>query len=287
LEVCRSDDTAPRRGRRGRVAGRHVNLNEESHVTQTHPTVPPNAGLRRQLAAAFDKPPDSAGILQGVRPMRSGLAHVRIVHVPSRKNGNHMIACEGSLEEKAVLCLEIDPTVDAYRCQPFAMKGPEGGRMVPDFAIRRGHSYAVIDIKPEGQLRRQTVATRIRWARQQLAEAGIPHFLFTERILERQPALQIRSQLKAGLLVPLTAHQRQQLLACFQDTPLTVRQLRAEAIDRGISPFAVERLALLEDLRFSLHTHWSEITPLGVHTHEYTSCHFSGWGTVRHACLPL
>jgi hypothetical protein len=270
-----------------RVAERRFNRNEESHVTQTHPPVPPNAGLRRQLGAAFDKPPDSAGILQGVRPMRSGLAHVRIVHVPSRKNGNRMIACEGSLEEKAALCLELDPTVDAYRSQPIAMKGPEGGRMVPDFAIRRGHGYAVIDIKPEGQLQRQSVVTRIRWARRQLAEAGIPHYLFTERALERQPDLQIRLQLKVGLTVELTAYQRAELLGCLQETPLSVRRLRAEAIARGISPFAVERLALLEDLRFSRHTHWTESTLLGGHTHEDSTGHVAGWSTVRDVCLPL
>lgn len=219
--------------------------------------------------------------------MRSGIAHVRIVHVPSRKNGNRMIACEGSLEEKAVLCLELDPTVDAYRCQPLAMEGPKGGRMVPDFAIRRGHDFAAIDIKPEGQLRRQSVTTRMKWARQQLAEAGIPHYLFTERILERQPALQIRLQLKTGLAVHLTKYQRRQLLACLHDTPLSVRQLRDEAIARGISPFAVERLALLEDLRFSLHTRWTEFTLLGGKTHEDATSPVSGWGTVRDVCLPL
>lgn len=247
----------------------------------------PSAGLRRQLDAAFDKAPDSAGILQGVRPMRTGLGHVRIVHVPSRKNGGCMIPCEGSLEEKAVLCLELDPTVDAYRCQPFALTGPNGGRMVPDFAIRQEHIYSVIDIKPYGRLRSRTVIERLRWVRTQLAQAGIAHYLFTERFLALEPFLQIRLQLKRGLTVDLTAHQRAALLDCLQAGPLTVHQLRAKAAARGISPFAVERLALLEQVHFPLDARWTESTLLEVHADECTACSVSGWGTVRNVCLPL
>jgi hypothetical protein len=243
--------------------------------------------LPSRIRAAFDKRPDNAGILQGVRPMRTGLPHVRILHIPSPKNGNCMIPCEGSLEAKAALCLELDPRIDAYRGQPFAMTGREGGRVVPDFAIRRDHFYAVIDVKPKGQLNRESVTARMRWVREQLAAIAVAHYIFTEEHLERQPDLQIRSRLKAGLTVALTAHQRDQLLACLHPDPLSVRQLRAEAIARGISPFAVERLAILEHLRFPVGAHWTESTLLGVPSHDHTASPVPTWRTVRDICLPL
>lgn len=243
--------------------------------------------LIKSMQRAFEKSPDAAGILQGVRPMKQGQPHVRIVLYPSPKNGGHSIPCEGRLEANAALCFELDPTIDAYRSQPFQMPGPNGQPIVPDFALRLGPFYAVVDIKPHGRLSTPSVVQRMRWIRQKLAAIGIPHYVFTERELKAQPHRQIREALRLGQTVQILRYQADQLLDRMGTTQLTVRKLRQQAEAHGLSPYAVEKLALRGLLTFPVTTHWRESTLLGAHNHERNKTTTAGWGTVHDLCLPL
>jgi hypothetical protein len=246
-----------------------------------------NQDIFFRIARAFENTADpGSGIIQGVRPLRQGQPHLRTFLFPSLKSGGN-IPCEGGLEKDAALCFEVDPTVDEYRGQPFLMEGPKGAPIVPDFAIRRGHFYAVVDVKPKGQLLRPGVRERMRWIRQALGAIGIPHYLLTEEELHTQPGQQIRYKLRRGQTVKLRQCDAHRLLERVRSAPTTVADLRGEAITLGLSPFAAEKLALSGRLTFPINTPWRETTPLGGIHDEPNRTTAANWGSVHDLRLPL
>ncbi|HHH35406.1 MAG TPA: hypothetical protein ENK48_01090 [Gammaproteobacteria bacterium] len=243
--------------------------------------------LSQKIRAAFEKKPDSAGILQGVRRFRRGRPHARVVLFPSPKNGGHIIPCEGRLEAATALALELDPRVTAYRSQPFCLPGPKVRPIVPDFLVRMGRLDGVIDVKPHGRLRQPRVIERMRWIRTYLAERGIAHYLITERSL--QAYQQIRERLRLGQTATIPGPIRVQLLAQIRDGPMTVAALRALAEAHGLAPHSVERLAIDGHVRFQIDKPWDETTLIGDIDHADTDTRTPapGWGTVQALGLPL
>ncbi len=243
--------------------------------------------LFHRIEEAFARCPDSASILQGVRAFRKGRPHVRVVLVPSPKNGQHFIACEGRLEAGFALSLEIDPDVKAFRTQPFLLPAPSGRALVCDFAIQRpDHSYVVVDVKPKGQLERESVKQRMRIVRETLSDAGIPHRTVTEVDLERQPARDIREHLRKGASISLSPFGREQLLTALGTSSVQVSDLRAKAVALGLPALSVERLALLGDLTFPISVPWRESTLIGaIHGTDHSVV--DRWGTVRDVRVPF
>ena len=246
----------------------------------------PQTSLTRHIQKVFENKPDKAGILQGVRTLRRGQPHLRTFLFPSRKSGGH-IPCEGSFEKEAALCFELDPTIDEFRGQPFRMDGPHGGSIVPDFALRRGHLYAVVDVKPKGQLSRPRTQERMQWTRRELGAIGIPHFLITEEELHKQYRTQIRHKLRHGLSVKLGNYHASQLLEAVGTETSTVMALRQQALALNLSPFAVEKLAVMGRLIFPINAPWRETTLLGVYNNEQHRTVTENWGSVQDLRLLL
>jgi hypothetical protein len=246
--------------------------------------IPP---IQQQIEAAFAKKADSASILQGVRPFRTGLPHVRVVLFPSPKNEGHFIACEGRLEGDAALCFELDPIITEYRGQGIMVPGPNNRPLVPDFILRLSHLFAVVDIKPYGRLKSPSVTARMRWIGRELADVGIPHYTFTERELQKQPLMQIRGQLRKGQTTRLTPDKRNELKASMKEKPMPVGKLRNRAIELGLPPYAVEHLAITNELTFPLNKRWTESTLIGANNHVTDRKITTDWGTVHDLRLAI
>lgn len=244
------------------------------------------AVIHHQIVAAFEKEPDSAGILQGVRKLRKGRPHTPTFLFPSPKNGNHFIGCEGSLEPMMALALELNPAIVRYRGQPIELPGPKGRKITPDFIVDFGDGFGVIDIKPEGRLSSPRVIARMRHIRTLLQQARIPHYIITEKQLCQQPFLQIREVLKKGLGIKLTTYHRNRLLQAFYKEVLTVNELRDYAMTCGLKPHIIEAAAASGMLKFNLNMPWAEQSKIGVND-EYNQFSTAGWGTVHDICVPF
>lgn len=246
---------------------------------QAPPQLPPGTLLQR-AAQSFEVEPDMAGVLQGVRAMRNGKVHVRVLLMPSVKNGA-VVACEGRLEGGLAESLDLDPTVTAFRGQPFFLPGPNGRDLVCDFVVKdRQARYTVIDVKPSGDLELPKVKTRMRFVRELMAEQRLPYRVISESELERQPARQIRRQLSKGRGCMLTENQLDQLIAAIRADANTVGRARDVARSLGLSAFAVEKLAVLNRLRFPIDAPWGESTAIGVHD-DHTYASRPGWGAIK------
>ncbi len=236
---------------------------------------------------AFDKPPDSAGILQGVRKFRGGRPHIKTHLLPSPKNGNHLIACDGGLEFDMALALELHPDVLRYRGQPIAVPGPRGKDIILDFAINFDSGFGLIDNKLSKQLSRKRVAERMTHLRDLASEVQLPHYIFTEEHLSKEPYKQIRSKLKKGLRCELSPYLSEQLCQCMNHEIISVGDLRRRAIRQGFEPHAIEAAVALELFAFTTNTPWGEHTLIGEKNHEHIKYTSTNWGTVRDICVPL
>lgn len=243
--------------------------------------------LHRGIYAAFERKPDSANILQGVRPFRKGKPHVRVVLSPSPKNGGAFIPCEGRLEAAMTTSLEIDPDVLRYRSQPIEIPSPAGRAYVPDFVAEHlDGTFTLIDVKPSGRLLDSKVTARMKYVRHALKEACLRHRIVTEVELEAMPARQIRDSLRKGSTVVLKAYDRHRLLEYLSAHPMPVGELRQHAISLGIGPACIEKLALLGDIRFPLITQWSVFAQLEV-IHGTDQKPAAGRGTIHGVGVPL
>lgn len=243
--------------------------------------------LYRQLHDGFARKPDSANILQGVRPFRKGKPHVRVTLFASEKNGRAMIPCEGRLEAKMALSLEIDPDVRRYRSQPIELPPVFGTTLVPDFAAEHHDgTFTIIDVKPAGRLASPSVTNRMRNARTILKQARLPHRLSTECDLEEQPALQIREALKKGAAVEIEAIDRQLLLAFLRRSPRSVQEIRKAAVALGLNPYSVEKLALLGDVTFPTNKFWSDFAQLEI-SHGTNQTTSADRGSIRDVRVTL
>lgn len=256
--------------------------NDSCHYSTYSPST-----TRSRIIAAFNRPADEASILQGVRKLRQGKPNVRIVLVPSPKNDNNIIACEGRLEEAMAKSLELDLSVASYRGQAFFMPGSKGREVVCDFTIRHTDgTYRVVDVKPNGQMRKPSVVERMRHVKTLLSESEIPHRVITNVELTQQPARQIREQLRKGLKTRLTVYQRDLLLAEIQARQMTVGDARRFARSNGLPAFAIEKLAVRGLLSFQINAPWGSDTLIGdFHARTITSN--EGWGSVRDVVVQL
>lgn len=247
---------------------------------------PRSPSLHQLMIEAFQKGPNDAGILQGVREFRSGLPHVRVVLEPSPKNGG-FLPCEGRLEAALVEALEIDPDALAVRMQPFAFTGPKGRKLVCDCAVKWvDHTYTIVDVKPEGQLDRPSAKERMSFVRTAMSEEQVPHRVITEVELEREPARSIRQALRKGAAVRLPPGGRETLIEMLGNRRMRLSDFRREVIDAGFPTFSPEKLALLGETTFPLNAPLRETTLIGA-SHGTDSSLTDGWGTVRDIRLPL
>ena len=236
--------------------------------------------LLSRAAKAFKPKPDAYGIHQGVRRMRHGKVNVRVVLMPSIKNGA-LVACEGRLEAALAESLDLDPSVVAFRGQPFFMPGPNQRELVCDFVVKdRQARYTVIDVKPSGQLEMPKNKERTRFVRELLTEQRVPYRVISEIELEQQPARQIRTQLSKGRGSTLTEYQCDQLLAAIRSDASTVSSARKVARSLGLSAFVIEKLAILDLIRFPINAPWGESTTIGVHD-DHACASRPGWGAIK------
>ena len=239
--------------------------------------------LVQQIQDAFDKEPDSAGILQGVRKLRKGRPHTRTILFPSPKNDGYFIACDASLEPEMALVLELKQIVKQYRGQPIELPGPHGRKITPDFAIDFGDGFGIIDVKPKDRLSSPRVKKRMHHIRKLLAEARIPHYTFTEEDLCQKPFHQIRHQLKKGLRLKVSSFDRNQLVRCFKNETITVGDLRKHVISLGLKPHIIEAATAYGLFQFTINTPWGKHTQLGVNN-DNTRITTTDWGTVHDIC---
>lgn len=243
----------------------------------------PARSIINALGAAFRKGPDSAGILQGRRKFRSGRPHVWVSLVPSRKNGDVLMPCEGRLEAALAKCLELDPDVSEYRCQPIRIKNPGGREFVIDFASRdRLGRYTLYDVKPFGKLDDPRVANRMRTVRSRLSLAQLPHLVVTERELETDPQRQVRDSLFRGLFITTTDYlkARKAVLGELGRRSVCVGEARRIAVRNDAHPLLIERMVIDGQLNFSVSTLWSDYTNLEVFN-ECDSKSAAGWCSIR------
>jgi hypothetical protein len=240
-------------------------------------------GLSRQLREAFDKQPDAAGILQGMRKLRAGRPHTRTILFSSPKNGGYFIACDGSLEPEMALSLELMQSVVRFRGQPIEVPGPYSKNLTPDFAVDFGDGFAVIDVKPKARLASPRVKERMSYIRKLLAEAHIPHYIFTEDDLCKKPFHQIRHQLKKGLGISVSIYQRNRLYQHLEQKTSTVGELRQYVIQLGYKPYVIESAAIQGFFQFSINTPWGNHTQIGVNN-EHSRITTADWGTVHDIC---
>lgn len=272
------------RGARRRLAEPRQSKNEGSRAGD--PAEEPGDLLHR-VREAFSVEPDNATILQGKRHFRQGLPHVRVVHAPSPKNEGLFIPCEGRLEGALAVSLEIDPDIAAFRTQALWLRGPSGRDLVCDFAVKtiKG-DYRVVDVKPWGHLSTPKVAERMEFVRKRLASACLPHRIVTERDLEREPARQIRDQLRKGAPILLSELEQQLLLSILKVKPRRVGEARRIASECGLHPFCIETLAIRGLLTFPINAPWRETTFLGVFDGPDHAL-APGWGSVRDVVVPV
>lgn len=253
-------------------------------ITASSP--PRKAPFLKAVADSFDTQLDASGIHQGVRPMKQGVPHVRIVLVPSVKNAG-IIVCEGRLEAELAKNLELDPSVARFRGQPFFMPGPNNRDVVCDFAVHQVDGiYLVIDVKPSGRLASPRVIERMRHVRTELASSFVPHRIVTELELEREPARQIRHQLWKGITASLSEFQRDRLLEFIRGGPVTVGEARAFCRTESLPPYAVEKLAIRNLLSFEINAPWGSKTLIGDR-HEINSSPRAGWGSIQDVVVRL
>jgi len=218
--------------------------------------------------------------------MRQGVPNVRIVLVPSVKNGG-VIVCEGRLEAALAMNLELDPNVTKFRGQPFFIPGPNNRDVVCDFAVHQVDGiYLVIDVKPSGRLASPRVTARMRHVRTELASSFVPHRIVTELELERQPARQIRDQLWKGVSAPVSESERDRLLEFIRSGPVAVGEARAFCRASGLPPFAIEKLAIRNLLSFEITAPWGTKTLIGDR-HENNPSAVAGWGSVQDVVIRL
>lgn len=227
-------------------------------------TTSDHASLWQNVTNALSAPADSAGILQGVRRLRQGVPHKRIAHVPSIKNLGRMVPCESRIESLYIQNLDIHPDVETFRTQPFELRGPNGGRVVPDVLIKfRNGLHQVVDIKPYGQLSDPDVKDRMLWVRQILANAGLPHRIVTEQPLEQEPAHTIRHQLLKARFTQLTPSVCAHARTLLANGPLPLAELRSRMESAGHPSLSVEKLVIEGQLSFELFRRWSPTTKIG------------------------
>nr|MBV6630087.1 hypothetical protein [Oceanococcus sp. HetDA_MAG_MS8] len=255
-----------------------------TRVLHAPPQLPSNpklaARLRNQINDVFAKPKDDAGILYGVRKFRGGRPHAKTVLVPSRKNGG-LIPCEAGLEPELAKALEIDPDVKGFRSQALGLMGPKGRELVIDFvAVRTTGEFLVIDVKPHGRLSAPDVIDRMRFVRETLSSAGLPHRIVTERQLEEWPKKQIRDSLRKGITTVIPNSESRHLTEFIRSAPCDVGSARLFAINCGIDPFSIEQMVIQNQLRFSINHEWSAYTKLEIN-HGTNQEPGSNWGTIR------
>lgn len=237
--------------------------------------------LHRSLYAAFSRSPDNAGILQGVRKLRGGRPHVRVVLAPSPKNGGWFIPCEGRPESAMAECLEVHPDVSRFRSQPLFVPGLFGRDYVPDFVAEHPDgTFTLIDVKIAGRLIEPAIVERMQSMRSTLKQAGLRHALVTELELQAEPHAQIRRSLRMGAELVLDAQHRNQLLTHLRERPMPVSDFRRHATAQQIDARAIEKLALLGDIVFPINHNWSEFALLEA-IHGTHSSHSAGRGTIR------
>lgn len=241
--------------------------------------LPTTQELHGEVIAAFEKKPDDAGIFQGVRHIRQGMTHKRVVLFPSKKNGG-TIPCESRLEAVMAENLELNPVVAAYRTQPIELPGPNGGCMVPDFAIRYHDGiYEIADVKSIGKLTEPDVTERMRWIRTLLSERGMVHRIFTEKELHDEPKYSIRKALRKGQHLTVlngVQHVAKDLISKGVDT---VGALSRQLTDLGQPYFTVEHLVLTQCLAFDASRKWNSSTRIGE-IYECTNS-VSPWNTIH------
>jgi hypothetical protein len=242
--------------------------------------------INSMLREAFEKKPDSAGILQGVRKLRHGRPHTRTILFPSPKNKGYFIPCDGSLEPEMALALELSPLVPSYRGQPFSVPGPRGRDITPDFAINFGNGFSVIDVKPKARRSRPRVVQRMQHIRCLLGEVRIPHYVFTEEDLCQDPFHQIRHQLKKGLRIKVSTYEKGKIFQCFKGKTTTVGELRKRVISIGLKPHIIEAAAAANLFQFTINTHWGNHTQLGAN-HDDNRISTANWGTLHDICPSL
>lgn len=243
----------------------------------------PAAGHLVSLAdirAAFERKPDPAGVLQGVRRLRQGVVHKRIVLMPSPKNCGFTIPCEGRLEALFAENLELSGFVSAYRVQPVAFPGPYGGKVVPDFAVRFvDGTYQVVDVKPHGHLNRPDVSCRMNWVRKRLGEARISHRVVTDLQLKAEPARTIRRQLRRGIRTKVHSGITELARSIVQHGPLPVRELRARLMAARHPALSVEKLIVMGVLGFDTSRPWNSFTLIGELNGPQHGR--AGWGSIH------
>lgn len=243
--------------------------------------------IHKDLHAAFDRLPDSANILQGVRQFRKGRPHVRVTLYPSPKNSGAFIPCEGRLERAMAESLECDPTVTRYRAQPLAIPVERGRSLVPDFVVEHNdHTFTLIDVKPADRLVDPRVIDRMRRIRTILKQARVHHRLITDHELHTQPAYQIRECLRRGATVTLSTYDRQEFLKWLTGRTVPLSACRQEAITRGLPPLSIEHLALRGDITFPIQHQWSDYSLLEV-SHASNSEPTAARGTIHTIRVPI
>lgn len=111
-------------------------------------------------------------------------------YFPSLKMGR-MVEWESLLERDAILLLEFSPGVSSFREQPELIQYRDGDavrRYFPDFEITTtSGEYIHLEVKPEGQLLRPDVASKLGKVAGHYAARKQAYRILTDKVIRQQP----------------------------------------------------------------------------------------------------
>lgn len=112
---------------------------------------------------------------------------------PSRKSP-HMVYCESSQEDEALMRFEACPSVISVRSQSKTVTFAEGRRSrrsTPDFELGLANGRTVlVEVKNSQQAKRPEIAEKLSAVKKAAERLGYPYHVVTERWIRFEPVLE-------------------------------------------------------------------------------------------------
>ncbi|AVH68356.1 TnsA endonuclease (plasmid) [Nostoc sp. 'Peltigera membranacea cyanobiont' N6] len=175
----------------------------------------------------------------GVRRITNSGSKKIIGKFPSLKMDT-IIWWESQIERDYIYLLEIDPTVQSYRGQPFKITYISKGvtkNYTPDFWVQRIGQQQVIEVKPASQVNDQKNLDKWRHISHLCEERSMRFMVVTDTMIRQQPKLDNIKLLYKYARSPLTLQQYLDCQCYFTSRePTPFKQVCHDLERKGIYP---------------------------------------------------